>query len=359
MKKTVERILLILTAVLLLLSFCACKKAPDRGYETENAGGSGYGAGIRSGLYFDDFYFVTLGTARSDIELAVGSPHYSETGDASNVVYELENGDSIAMTYDKEKGTVREATYVYGDGSKKNLFKILVDVGVLDSVLDENGETVIDVDGESEKTPDGDEKTDETDDSGKTPSRPATQLPVQGEVFASGRYDLSIIKPVLSIGTPRGSVIASVGRPSYYYSQNFAPDGYIIDCYNLTDGSKLFLDYGYGRQNLRCAAVYKNGSYTSVLDSPWNVQVKPNGFTRPTVSKNTVGRLSKNMTPVSVYKLLGEPSWFEGNRGNYTDVFAMSDGGYAYLNFGTSHDKLISLSIKGADGVVTVVTLNK
>lgn len=96
---------------------------------------------------------------------------------------------------------------------------------------------------------------------------------VQGDQFASGSYNYILIEPVLGLGVPRSSILSAVGKPSYFFSHSFANDSYIIDCYNLNDGSKLYLDYGYARDNLRSAAIYKNGSYTSVLNAQWTEQV--------------------------------------------------------------------------------------
>ena len=87
-------------------------------------------------------------------------------------------------------------------------------------------------------------------------------------------------------------------------------------------------------------------------------QALPAGFTYKTVSRTSVGRLIKNLTPERVYRSLGEPSWYEGSRGSYTDVYILDDGAQAYLNFGTAHNRLTSLSIKETDGTSTVVRLN-
>ncbi|MBP3481318.1 MAG: hypothetical protein J6K66_06950 [Clostridia bacterium] len=360
-----KRIFMILTALVMLLSVCSCKKAsPGSSYLKENAGGTGYGAGIKSSLYIEDFYFITVGTQKSAVELTLGMPHYTEEGNAFYSVYDLNNGDSIEFSFDKDKNAVTNAEYVYADGDKQNFFDILVELGILKSSVSESGGgTTVEIPGGEDNkpsvdTPDNTQTPDNTDkpDNSQTPG--GGHNAVQGDQFASGSYNYILIEPVLGLGVPRSSILSAVGKPSYFFSHSFANDSYIIDCYNLNDGSKLYLDYGYARDNLRSAAIYKNGSYTSVLNAQWTEQVKPAGFTRNTVDKNKLGRLKKNMTPAQVYKSLGEPAWYEGTRGSYSDVFALPGGEYAYLSFGSAHNRLTSLSIKGADGKVTAVTLN-
>ena len=357
-----KRFFLLLTAVSLILSVCSCKKAmPGDSYLKENAGGTGYGAGIKSTLYIEDFYFVTVGTLRTAVELTLGSPHYTEEGNSFFAVYDLNNGDSIEFSYDEEKNTVSEAEYVYSDGNSENFFDILVEIGILKSSGSEsNNPTVVLPNGDNEISGgnDSNSASQSGNSSGQNSSGTASQNVVQGDLFASGMYNYMLIEPVLVLGVPRSAVIASVGKPNYYSSRDFTYDSYIIDCYNLNDGSKLYLDYGYARDNLRCAAIYKNGSYTSLLGASWTAQVKPSGFTRSTISINAIGKLSKNMTPANAYKILGEPAWYEGSQGSYSDVFMLSDGRYAYLNFGSAHNKLTSVSIKEEDGTVTAVTLN-
>jgi hypothetical protein len=95
--------------------------------------------------------------------------------------------------------------------------------------------------------------------------------------------------------------------------------------------------------------------YTKIMDKNWEIQKKPSGFTRLTSDSTKIPFLKKNMTPTKVYAILGEPSWYEGTRSSYTDVFVLNDGSKAYINFGSAHNKLTSISLKGADGKITVV----
>ena len=83
----------------------------------------------------------------------------------------------------------------------------------------------------------------------------------------------------------------------------------------------------------------------------------PEGFTRTTISRNKLNRLSKNITPAKAYETLGEPSWYEGTRGSYNDIYMLTDGAQAVLSFGSAHNKLTTITIKETDGSVTVVNL--
>lgn len=350
-----------------LLSCGGCKKAePGAEYPKENAGGTGYGAAVKSELYIEDFYFLTLGTEKSKIELLAGNAHYYRDNNELLPVYTLNNGDSISLTYDEKNSTTVNAVYTYSeDQQTEGFFDILVSLGVLKSSGQESDTPITVVPGDStsvddvpDVTPD-DEPDTPTDETPDTPSvqTPSVQIPSQGAHFASGMYNFTIIEPVLTPDLPRSSVLTAIGKPNYYFSHNFSTDSYIIDCYNLNDGSKLFLDYGYERLRLRCAAVYKNGTYTSILGTPWSVQSKPEGFTRTTVSRNVLNKLSKNSTPAKVYASLGEPSWYEGSRGSYNDIYMLTDGAQAVFNFGSAHNKLTSITIKEIDGSVTVMDL--
>lgn len=358
----IKRVISLTLMFSMLVSLASCSKKTDSAnYPTENAGGTGYGAAIKSALYIEDFYFMTLGTLKSKIDLLIGSAHYCKDNNELMPVYTLNNGDSISVTFDEKKSTVSGATYTYSTGESENFFEMLVQLGVLRSSTQESGnDTTVVI-----PTPDTNDDTNDDTNENTTPDTQTpvvipeqnTQTAIQGDVFASGMYNLTLIEAAIAVGMPRTSVVASVGKPNYYFSSTFAPDSYIIDCYNLTDGSKLYLDYGYARDSLRCAAVYKDGTYTSILSSAWKVQSKPEGFTRPVVASESIHSLSKNMTPAKVYKKLGEPSWYEGSRGSYSDVYLLSDGTYAYLNFGSAHNKLTSVSVKGENGSETVITI--
>ncbi len=355
-----KRLTAAVLAAAVLLSISSCKKAnPGLGYPKESAGGTGYGAGVKSSLYIEDFYFLSVGTKRTDVELMLGSPHYTEEGNSLYSLYELNNGDSIALTYKKDEQSVSNAVYEYADGSKRGFFDMLVELGILKSSGSATQDPTVSIPDGNTAPSENDKPGDTTGDASDSPEQNTpTQSVTQGDVFATGMYNFALIEPALSIGAQRDGIIASVGKPSYFSSHSFAAKTYIFDCYNLNDGSKLYLDYGFARDNLRCAVIYKNGAYTSLLGAQWSEQALPAGFTYKTVSRTSVGRLIKNLTPERVYRSLGEPSWYEGSRGSYTDVYILDDGAQAYLNFGTAHNRLTSLSIKETDGTSTVVRLN-
>lgn len=358
------RILAFAAAVIIAAGLCGCKKKlPQDNYEKENAAGTGYGTAMKSSLYIDDFYFLTVGTAKSTVELLAGSAHYHNKNSEFSPVYTLNNGDTIAITYDENQNKVTTAEYTYKETEKtENFFNILVSLGILKSSIQETpGSSTTEIpsgenNGDNSILPPPASNGGTTSD-GENNEKPPMQSVTQGAVFAMGMYDVSIVKDSLQVNQPRTEIINSIGKPNYFFSHNFAEDSYIIDCYNLSDGSKLYLDYGYERLNLRCAAIYKNGTYTTVTNSAWNMQTKPAGFTRLSSDSAKIIRLKKNMTPANVYATIGEPSWYEGTRSSYTDVFLLNDGSHAYLNFGSAHNKLTSISIKGADGSITVVSL--
>jgi len=361
--KILIKTIAVLSAIIILFSSSACKKSDNKeSYEKENAGTTGYGAIVKSSLYIDDFYFLTVGTVKSKVELLLGNAHYCKNNDEVYPVYSLGNGDSIEITYDDEEMDIIKADYIYSDGTTANFFDILVDLGILKSNFQEsNGESTTVIPSGNDKpdstdTP-SDNKPDVNDNPTQTPIPNDSHTAVQGDYFASGMYNLTLVEASISLDMQRSDVLALVGKPNYYFSHNFSKDSYIIDCYNLNDGSKLYLDYGYTRDTLRCATVYKSGSYKNLLGN-WSTQSKPTGFTHKLTDKNKINHISKNMNPVTVYKSLGEPSWYEGTRGSYSDVYVLNDGSFLYLNFGSAHNKLTSASIQGVDGSNTVITLN-
>lgn len=346
-------------AASVIVSLCGCnKKDPKFEYIKENAGGTGYGASAKSELYIEDFYFLTLGTEKSKVEMLTGNAHYFRENNELLPVYTLNNGDSIAITYDSKNSTITNSVYTYyEDQSTQNFFDILVELGILKSSNQESGSEITVVPGIDSNNPTDTPTTPDKTPSTQTPDQTPSQPVKQGAHFATGMYNYTIIEPALTVNMPRDSITAVIGKPNYYYSHSFSADSYIIDCYNLNDGSKLYLDYGYERLRLRCAAVYKNGIFTSVLGTPWTVHEKPNGFTRTTINRNKLNRLSKNITPAKAYETLGEPSWYEGTRGSYNDIYMLTDGAQAVLSFGSAHNKLTTITIKETNGSVTVVEL--
>ena len=354
----ITKISTIILLIALLLNTCGCeKKSNSDFYGKEDSANTGYGKKEKSSLYIDDFYFLTVGTKKATVEVLLGSAHYHTNNDELSPVYTLENGDKIAITYDAKEKKVEKAEYTYTqDMESESFFDILVELGILSSAAQEkteqNNTDIQDTHNQETLSPDSPTVSDPNNE--EIIIQPTTQ----GEIFASGAYVYSLLEEFIKPGALRADIISKVGKPNYFFSRDFKTDSYIIDCYNLSDGSKLYLDYGYERNSLRCAAIFKNGTVSSILDTTWSEQKMPSGFTRPASDAARINRLTKNMTPAKVYAYLGEPSWYEGTRAVYTDVFKLSDGTFAYLNFGSAHNKLTSVSIKGTDGTTKVLKLS-
>ena len=103
--------ILLLIALVFNLGGCAQKKKSDL-YAKEDAANTSYGKKEISSLYIDDFYFLTVGTKKSTVEVLLGSAQYHTNNDELSPVYTLENGDKIAITYDsKEKKNAVDIIY--------------------------------------------------------------------------------------------------------------------------------------------------------------------------------------------------------------------------------------------------------
>ena len=198
---------------------------------------------------------------------------------------------------------------------------------------------------------------DKTEINVEKPSGPNYSTPViQTGYFASGSYDKSIFDNSLTIGMSRNSVLDNIGKPNYYSSSNFKNDSYIIDCYVLNDGTTLYLDYGYSREYLRCARTEKSGIYSAYLGT-WSIQSKPGGFTHDLISQTMLDALRKDMVPSTVYSMLGEPHWYEGSSSRYRDAYELIDGTIAYLDFGSAHNKLSTITLLDISGKETLISL--
>ena len=136
--------------------------------------------------------------------------------------------------------------------------------------------------------------------------------------------------------------MAAFGGPSYFLGRSYQKDSYIIDCYKLTDGGVLMLDYGYDRKSLRCAALRDAGGITSAYLGTWSIQTKPADFVRPRLQLSQLTTLSKGSSPEKVYQKVGEPAWFEGTSASYQDAFVLEDGSTVYLSYDAARNKLVS-----------------
>lgn len=324
------RILPILLALLLLAS-CKPKEEEIR-IGTEDGGGTGYGVTVESILKLEDFYTVSKSSSRDNNRKMLGSPQYVSGGNDS---YILSDGSRVILTYDSA-GNLADSTYTESDASKSySLFDKLALLGVIRNAS--SGSST--VEGGSQSS------------GGNTGE--AEKLPM----FSSSTYKKSAFDEGLSLYLERNTVLTTFGSPNYFLGRTYKKDSYIVDCYSLEDGSVLMLDYGYDRKSLRCAARRTSDGITEEYLGNWTVQTKPAELKRNTVKLNQVTVLSVGTSPQKVYEKLGEPHWFEGNAGNYTDAFELSDGSIIYLTYEGKHSKLASAGQYTADGKLLSVNL--
>lgn len=330
-----KRMLPILTIVILMLG--GCKPAEDTRLSvgTEDGGGSGYGTSASSVLQLSDFYGVAQSSTRDNNLLILGTPMYSL---GQSDTYTLTDGSQIVLTYN-DRGTLIDTLYTeFETGKSYSLFDKLVLIGVLQGQShSESGSGSTD-----ELT------TPSTDTSGPTVSN----VPA----FSSKTYNRADFDGKLSLYLDRNTVLSTFGYPNSFKGRTYKYDSYIVDCYNLSDGTQLLLDYGYDRTSLRCAAIISGGMTKTYLGS-WAAQSKPADFVRTRISLNSVTTLSKGTAPQKVYESLGEPQWFEGKASDYKEVYMLTDGSYIYLIFDSAHTALTGAYQLKADGTRLEVTL--
>lgn len=310
--------------VVCLLCLLLCASCAPTGQDsvisigTEDGGGSGYGIGTQSVLKLSDFYGITSGSVRDNNLLILGSPSYSLDGSDT---YFLSDGSQVVLTYN-DRGSLSETLYTeFSSGKSYDLLDYLISIGVLHGTI-----------GDAPQTP----TTPSTNTQGGSQQNTPTDMPL----FSTKLYKKESIDGKLSLYADRSTVISTIGAPSSFGARQYKRDSYIIDLYNLDDGSVLMLDYGYDRKSLRGAAIKGADGTTSGYLGVWSAQSKPADFVRASVKLNQITSLSKGSTPAKVYAALGEPAWFEGSASNYQDVYLLSDGSYAYLSYSGAHSKL-------------------
>lgn len=302
---------------------------------TEDGGGSGYSVGKQSVMRLSDFYGVTKGSMRDNNLLMLGSPSYSL---GSSDTYPLADGSQVVLTYNTT-GALSETLYTdFESGKSYDLFSYLISIGVLQGTL------------ESEDKPSA--PSTDTKPNGNENKEPA-DIPV----FSSQIYKKANIDGKLSLYLSRNTVLTTIGAPNLFGARQYKKDSYIIDCYNLDDGSVLMLDYGYDRKNLRSAAIRGADGVTSGYLGAWSAQSKPADFVRKTVKLNQITALKKGSSAADIYAMLGEPAWFEGKASNYKDAFLLDDGSTVYLSYTDAHSKLISAQQVTAQGKMMQVAL--
>lgn len=332
-----KRMLPFLIMVILLLG--GCKPAEDvrLSVGTEDGGGSGYGTSASSVLQLSDFYSVAQSSTRDNNLLILGTPMYSL---GQSDTYTLSDGSQIVLTYN-DRGTLTDTLYTdFETGKSYSLFDKLVMIGVLQATTgsQSGGDS-----GTSDKP---------TTPSTDTPSGTASNIPA----FSTKTYSRAEFDGKLSLYLDRNTVLTTFGYPNSFKGRTYKYDSYIVDCYNLSDGTQLLLDYGYDRTSLRCAAIVSGGMTKTYLGS-WSAQNKPADYVRPRISLNSVTALSKGTAPQKAYEVLGEPQWFEGKASDYKEVYMLTDGNYIYLIYDSAHKALTGAYQLKTDGTRLEVTL--
>ncbi len=331
-----KRILAVLLMSMLICAGCAPTQQDTVILSgTEDGGGSGYGIGSQSVMRLSDFYGVSAGSMRDNNLLILGSPRYSL--DLSDT-YPLSDGSQVVLTYNAT-GTLVETLYTdFESGKSYDLFDYFISIGVLQGNIAED---------DKPNAPSTD----------TTPDSEQNNAPSSIPVFSSQLYKKENIDGKLSLYLERNTVLTTIGAPSSFSARQYKKDSYIIDCYNLDDGSVLMLDYGYDRKNLRSAAIRGADGVTSGYLGAWSAQSKPADFVRPTVRLNQITSLTKGMSALKVYTALGEPAWFEGKASDYRDVFLLEDGSTVYLSYTDAHSKLSGAYQITAEGKMVQVSL--
>ncbi len=311
-------------AMALILLLCAgCAPSEDENVVfsagTEDGGGSGYGVSTQSVMKLSDFYGVAVGSTRENNLLMLGSPLYSL---GSSDTYALSDGSQVVLTYDTT-GALADTLYTdFDSGKSYGLFDYLISIGVLQGTI-----------GGSE---DSDSPTVTPEGNGQSGNAQGSGVPI----FSTKTYSKATFDGKLSLYLDRSTVVTTIGAPSAFAARQYKSDSYIIDHYNLDDGSILMLDYGYDRKSLRCAAIKGSDGITSGYLGYWAPQSKPADFVRNKVELGQVTSLAKGADPAKVYGVLGEPAWMEGKSTDYRDVFVLSDGSHVFLSYSDAHSKL-------------------
>ncbi len=314
---------------------CAPKEDTVVLFGSEDGGGSGYGVGKQSVMHLSDFYSITRGSMRDNNLLMLGSPSYSL---GSSDTYPLADGSQVVLTYNT-LGALSETLYTdFESGKSYDLFNYFISIGVLQGTIEPSTKPTV-------------------PDTNPKPDTDANQESIGNAVFSLQTYKKEDIDGKLSLYLDRNTVLTTIGAPNSFGARQYKKDSYIIDCYNLNDGSVLMLDYGYDRKNLRSAAIRGTDGITSGYLGAWSVQNKPADFVRKTVKLNQITALKKGSSATTVYEALGEPAWFEGKAANYKDAFLLDDGSTVYLSYTDAHSKLISAQQITAQGKMLQVTL--
>ncbi len=336
-KKTIA--LLLCLSMMLALSACAKETAAPK---TEESGGTGFGTARGSSLVEQDLYFLRLGAAREDVEMALGSPHSFILTNSNGCTYRLGGGEQLKLIYSDE-GLLESARYTDAEGGEQDFFTYLNSLGIILNYVSDEPQT------QPEQSEDSKEQEKPQQDS----YRPITE---SNYYFSIERYSYTMAEQVLKEGVLRETVLSALGKPNAYSSIDFKADGYIIDVYQMEDGSTLYLDYGYTRKALRAVEKVQSGVSSTYLGK-WGAEQKPDGLYRGNRNRNLFNTLQKNAKPSEIYRKLGEPDWLEGRAEQYMDAYQLQDGGVIYLDFGSNHATLASVILQKSDGSKTPLNL--
>lgn len=336
------RLMAMILCLGLLLGGC---KTAEQTAAKEDSGGTGYGAGQKSALTVQDLYFFTHTTTRATVLTNLGSPQESLMSTKAVDTYRLAEGQTLELTY-SQREVVETAVYTDENGKTQSLFDYLVQIGILKTV------------GSAPETPVIDPPAEE-DPSAETPDLPAEESPVVSadtNYFSDKTYSYAMAEQILAIGALRETVVSALGKPNRFSSVDFAKDSYIVDVYVMEDGSLLYLDYGYLRNELRAVRKLEGGNAVNYLGT-WGTEARPQGFYRITKNETLFSALKKGATPANIYLQFGEPDWLEGSEQSYRVAYQLQVGDILYLEFGTNNNSLSSALIRRSGGTVSVVAL--
>ncbi|MBQ7090374.1 MAG: hypothetical protein IJN82_04575, partial [Clostridia bacterium] len=250
--------------------------------------------------------------------------------------YTLKDGQRLSLTY-SALDALETAVYTDKAGKKQDLFAYLSELGVLRGYLGAG---------------DGSEEPQEQPEPEPDQQMPEAQAPQENEglYFSRRTYSYELADEILKEGVTRDTVVAAMGKPNGFSSVDFKKDTYIVDVYNMDDGSILYLDYGYTRTELRAARKLKGSNRSSYLGE-WGAEERSPEFYRTTVNVDGI-KLRKGSKPAEIYSLsrLGEPDWLEGNQSSYTDAYQLTGGRVLYLDFGKNHASLTNAYILTKEG---------
>lgn len=337
-----QRIIALLLCLLTVLGISGCGYREESA-ERENSGGSGYGAVRKSVLTEQDLYFFNHSTTQSEVLAALGTPQESMLSVDNGAEYHLKDGRTLSLVY-SPRNTVQTAVLIDAEGTKKDLFDYLGELGIIKTVGSSSGQ------GSVEKP-----ETEEPDSSEPTVETPAAPVENSG-YFANRTYSYDVAEQVLVVGALRETVVSALGKPHRFASSTYQEDSYIIDVYVMEDGSVLYVDYGYLRSSLRAVRRVKDG-ITEDYRGTWGAEEKPQGFYRITKNQSLFTSVKSGSTPAAIFKRFGEPDWLVGDENHWQAAYQLQNNAVLYFDFGTGGNRLSNAHLRKSDGTITVFAL--